>query len=487
MKRYLKAEPFICIPSETFFTFTKRHLLEGQNVLLDLARHRPSNLGLSTGILMHLIRHVCHTPLVLQGYLRDALRDVRFEEVMSDFGMFFLHDLDLDRHCIFSIPEVDPDKCKMAMSRDGKLPRPKPPVVPPNTTPSGLFPLGEAPAWSEIKSFIGLGAQTFMNSWVWDPEWRGQHHTAERIFTRFTREYFATLKIDALRADAPSPITLEDAMRTWTVGELTTRVISCWFVASNSGLEGKFSGARSLSFRDHSKTFFPSSADHLANSTWKPFLQHGYIGEYLNILERLSEEDAEVLQDAISSLFGRLHCLPVVVAPSARSKGKVWTASQEGIHFFTNPIFYKLKRVGSTAKASAQVALVRLQRVKASNAVIDKRFIRMSGGTVSSAADDRRARKMARTRMQRLSMKRKNKRQPPDRWSKKKKVDSTEESEDERKESEDEDEEEDEDANEDELEEEDDELEYEDDDDDEEEVDDLEVDEGLEVDELDEE
>src|SRR6267154_2915778 len=108
MQRYLRTKPFICINSETYFTFTKCRLKEAQNVLLHLARYRPSNFGISTGILMQIIRHVCHSPPIKHKYLRDALRDVRFQEIISDYGMFFLHDLDLDRHCIDEIPAEDP-------------------------------------------------------------------------------------------------------------------------------------------------------------------------------------------------------------------------------------------------------------------------------------------------------------------------------------------------------------------------------------------
>jgi hypothetical protein len=83
-------------------------------------------------------------------------------------------------------------------------------------------------------------------------------------------------------------------------------------------------------------------------------------------------------------------------------------------------MFYKLKRVGGP-KADARVAANRLQRVKASNAVINRQLIEMNGGA-ASAADVKRAQKMARDRMKRLSTKSKNKRRPPDRWGKRKTV-----------------------------------------------------------------
>jgi hypothetical protein len=161
-----------------------------------------------------------------------------------------------------------------------------------------------------------------------------------------------------------------------------------------------------------------------------------YIGRYLRELEELGNDNQQqALVDAIADIFGQLHCLPVIVTPSQRSKGKVWTASHEGIHLLTNPMFYKLKRVGGP-KADARVAANRLQRVKASNAVINKRLIAINGGGTVSTMDAKRARKMVRDRMKRLSTKTKNKQQPPDRWGKQKKaispVDSEEEDERER-------------------------------------------------------
>ena len=419
MKEYLKKSPFICIPSNTYFTFTRRRLRECQNVLLDLARYRPSNFGISVAILMHMIRYVCHSPDVKnKPYLQDALRDVRFQEVMSDWGMFFLHDLDLEHHCILEIVASDPDKCRAAMSRDGKVPKILPTPQPPSSTPSGLYPLGDAPAWSEVKAFIGKGAQELMHRWVWDPKWGEEDAAAARLFTRFTREFFATLKIDVLRADSPSPICLEDAMELWSVKGLSTTLVSCCFTASNHGLQGKFPGARNISFKDHTQTFFPINTTHYGDSAWAPFLHHGYIRDYRQTMEELDDEEGLALQEAISVIFGRLHCLPVVVAPSQKSKGRIWTSSHQGVLFITNPIFYKLKRVGS-AKASARVSKARLQRVKASDAVINKRFLDMNGDGSSTAAQGKQIRKLARDRMKRLSDKRKRKRQPPKRWAKK--------------------------------------------------------------------
>ena len=362
---------------------------------------------------MHMIRHVCHSPIIKHRYLRDALRDVRFQEIISDYGMFFLHDLDLDLHCIQEIPMEDPEDCKKAMRLKGKAPRPLTLAQPPNPPPTGHYPLGEMPTWSEVKAFIGQGADILMNQWVWNPEWDEENPQAAQLFVRFTREYFATLNLDSLRGNAPSPMTLEDAMKAWTVGEMSITLTSCWFVASNHGLKGKFSGARSHSFRDIASGFFPLESKAYLNSSWAPFLRHGYMGEYFRRKGELDDENGQALVDAIHTIFGRLHCVPVIVTPTAKSKGKVWTASEGGIHILTNPIFYKLKGIGSVAKTLTGSGVGQVPRVKASDVVISRRLMDMHGGSVNVEEERRNTRRMVKARMARLSTKSKKQRQPP--------------------------------------------------------------------------
>jgi hypothetical protein len=199
-----------------------------------------------------MIHYVCYSPDIKnKPYLWDALRDVCFQEVMSDWGMIFLHDLDLKHHRILEIIVSDPDKYRAAMSRDGKVPKILPTPQPPSSTPSGLYPLGDDPVWLEVKAFIGKGAQEFMHCWVGYPKWGEEDSAAARLFTCFTREFFETLKIDVLCVDSPSPICLEDAMELLSVKGLSTTLISCCFTASNHGFQGKFLSACNIGFKDH--------------------------------------------------------------------------------------------------------------------------------------------------------------------------------------------------------------------------------------------
>ena len=133
----------------------------------------------------------------------------------------------------------------------------------------------------------------------------------------------------------------------------------------------------------------------------------------------LDDEDRQALTDAISDIFRQIQCLPVVVTPTPKSKGKVWTASQEGIHLLTNPIFYKLKSIGGVPRTLTGPGVGCLAWVKASNVVINRRLVEMHGGSVNADAERRKARRVAMAQMARLSKKTKNQRQPLSRRRKK--------------------------------------------------------------------
>ena len=89
-------------------------------------------------------------------------------------------------------------------------------------------------------------------------------------------------------------------------------------------------------------------------------------------VEDLGDEEHQTLMDDVCDIFRCLQCLPVITTQSKRSKGKVWTSSQDGIHLLTNPIFYKLNRIGSAPRTLTGSAVARLPRVKASDMVINR-------------------------------------------------------------------------------------------------------------------
>src|SRR5258705_5461998 len=78
--------------------------------------YRLANYGTITGLLMHMLCNMPHSPVAQTSYLRDALRDFHFDMVMDRFGTFFLHELDLEKVVLPDITKEDTVECLLAMS-----------------------------------------------------------------------------------------------------------------------------------------------------------------------------------------------------------------------------------------------------------------------------------------------------------------------------------------------------------------------------------
>jgi len=149
MCTYLEdGEPILAVKSELYFGFQIRQVKELQNVQIHFSKYRPANYGTITGLLMHMLRNVPHSPVAQTGYLRDALRDLHFDMAMDRFGTFFLPD----------IAQEDTVECLLAMSHIKSLKQIKDkratvamPVVD-DKGPTEQFPIGNAPTWDEIAS-----------------------------------------------------------------------------------------------------------------------------------------------------------------------------------------------------------------------------------------------------------------------------------------------------------------------------------------------
>jgi len=170
---------------------------ELRNVQMHMAKYRPENYGTITSVLMHMTRHIAHSPEASTGYLKDALQELRFYTVMERFGTFFLHEMDLEHATVLQINEQDSEECLLAMSRfksfrknkRGEAGRSRDHGGP---RANGAVPIGNAPTWEEISLAIAHRPMLLMWDWVWDEKW-ATRSTAGRLFLQFTIDYFLTL------------------------------------------------------------------------------------------------------------------------------------------------------------------------------------------------------------------------------------------------------------------------------------------------------
>ena len=377
MTAYLEhANPILAVKSEVYFGFQMRRMKEIQNVQNLLAKYRPPNYGTATALLMHMLRNIPHSPLPQTTYLRDALRELRYEKVMDRFGTFFLHDLDLEHAVLGQVVEEDSNKCLLAMSRlishkkiKDKLLADKAMVV--DEEPTEQFPIGNAPSWEQIASTMASNPKLLMSEWAWDERW-DTRSTANRLFVQFTTDYFLTLSQDVLRnSNPPKPKDLKGAMELWTLRSLMTLLIDVSFKPSNHGLLGDVPGRRNTGFKDMVDLFFPSAECNIRkDSVWHPFLTKGYIREFHETIYPMAEEDVASLMQRLRRIFGRIQCLPNAVACTQKACGRLWEQFDGGVRMLTNPIFYKIEKVGKAKRK----ATTRGKQIKASRAIIEARL-----------------------------------------------------------------------------------------------------------------
>ena len=330
-----------------------------------MAKVQPSNFGVSTCLLVHLMRHTIHSPVAEKPYLRRALRDLRFEEVSHTFGMFFIHDLDTDRWCINGIEADDPDDCiiyfQVAKDKRRALNkfRIKAPEKP-NTEASPEYPCGEAPDYPSWQRALlhSDNPSSLVTEWQMERNFADSvSKLAINLFIAFTTDIIHAITLDYVKGMYPDNLnSLEDAMAIWTVHSMVGLLHHTEFVASNFGLEGTVMGPRDED-PNHVDIFFPETSEGLKNSGWHAALQWGYLKTFF-AFKKLAPYDFEALRGHLGSILRRLQCVPVAVPPCGRNKGALWKQGKIGFQILVNPAYYRLKRV-SVVKGTTRERMVK--------------------------------------------------------------------------------------------------------------------------------
>jgi hypothetical protein len=409
-KLYLKSDPILWVPSGIYFRWLVRRLAELQNIQLKLVWAKPPNYGLMSIIVTHLMRCVMVTPQVKHKFLSTALRDLNFKGVMVHFGMFFLHDLNI-RSCV--LKEVSGEDCADIISLHGhalrkEINRPskaKRPLQLVGLDAHEEFPWGEEPSWPRIQQLLRTECCDFLRPWIMDPEQQAEDFV-QRLFITFTRDVWLSMSSHVVDERLlPHPISLEEAMHTWTA-ESVERVVSkdrCHFLPSAHGLDGKLpKNLQRMSFADRRTIFFPDLNVNIPDRTiWKPYTnKNAYLGLYHSRLVSWSEDQIVGLNSQLDGIFSNLQCLPLS-RPCNVNGSVIWSTSAGKVQFVTNSSFYRIARVGNQVSAHDL-----LKRAQASVTQLQTRISQAHGGPKVT---------MAPTRFKEKSLKARNKRQPPTR------------------------------------------------------------------------
>lgn len=403
----MRSPNILWMKSDTWFRLGIYRLYVIQKYQLRLSRLQPSNLGMLTLILMFMLRSIFTTPKKLPTVLKGFLYEMRYQEIRDRFGMFFIHMLEKESNRIEGLPKRDSEEVKklVFVYQKGRKER-----VEEERDISGErneeFPIGDRPSWSELEKAIRSRPVMMMREGVWGEE-RGVELLAIELFMRFSREYWVTIREEFLVGGYPEVKTLEEALSSWSVEEIESRMRSVTFEAVRAYWTGLAKGRLENTFEERLGIFFPP-ADHRVNekSSWKILWEYGYIGRYHVEWKKLGAEGRVRLNVGLKRLLGHVQCLPAAARCTEGTTGYMWSynESKDGVKVLTNPKYYRIRGIGKEEKGKG------IGRIMASRKEIELR-IRMENEGISMEELERKEK--VRKRNDKRSGRAKNARKPP--------------------------------------------------------------------------
>jgi hypothetical protein len=213
-----------------------------------LNKLQPPNLGIITGVLMHLIRCIDSTPLIVPAHVRASLASLRIKEMQQTFGWMVLHNLQIpasgatddDNLDVLEDVEQKDDQdvlrsLNMGLDKKQKVAWRRRP----GDAPSVAYPLGSMPTWAELVKALRSQPWIIMEDWTFDPIWTTSI-TASKLFVQFSRQIWLLLHPVWIAVVQPTtPIkTLEDAMESWSLSAICSMLTSAQFLPCNAQLKG---------------------------------------------------------------------------------------------------------------------------------------------------------------------------------------------------------------------------------------------------------
>ena len=328
---------------------------------------------------------------------------------MERFGMLFVDDLDPDDMERFNVNLGVQDGDQIKQDQKAALASRFPPkkrqdrgiqLTEPHRTTD--YPWGETILWSTVQRLLKEQPVDFLRPFDYHQLETGIEifHLLESLFSDFTREVWLGFHESFVPAGVrPCSTELKDCMEVWTCQNIVARLCGrCNFLPSNYGFEGApTSKGSDLSFKDLRPLFFPPPGQSVKEKTlWACYSEPGgYIWRYWEILKDF-EDDGDALNEGIDQVFEQLQCLP-----QSKADSNLWHATGGSVCFLTNPRYYRIRAVSSTARKLN----IGPQRPQVSMAELQKRL------DPFNPASNKRKRSMNKKKI--TSMKRRKYRKPP--------------------------------------------------------------------------
>lgn len=337
----------------------------------------PPNYGTISTIIIHLIRHLMVTPRVSHRFLARSLRDIRFEEVMMDFGMFFLHNLDLET---MDLPDCQEDDDAEVLKvygnavnthgRKTKTQQEVPYLALTKQAQQKNHPWGSSITWRNLEDLLSTIPHEFLKPVEFDHD---TLHLPESklLFTQFSVEIWLSVHSSYLKGGQYPPLdNFQSAMDLWTVDGLEEVVTDFHILPNGHGLPGcpprRISSQKS--FQDRASIYFPSPT--IMDSKQKCLWQHyacnnAYLDVYHGYLKIWDREKTNLLNNDLELIFSHLQCLPFDAHD--KTTPVIWQAHQQKLQFIANPKYYPIAKIGQPTKPmkgtqKAQLPVTVIQR-----------------------------------------------------------------------------------------------------------------------------
>lgn len=393
---------------------------EIQRTQITIVKKNPPNLGILTGLLNHMLRSTTSTPIVYDFHVRESLALLEYRNVLETAGMFFLQEFDLESEtCLEEVQQIDDVIVLALMGVNAKAQRDRAVgrMDAWRSMESELedYPLGRTPTWNRLKAAIANSAAMIMRPWKWSTRLSNTQLTVGRLIVKFTRHVWLMLTPEVFKGLRPFPMSLQEAMKCWTITSIDDTLSAVTFEACNSGLHdgtgvtpGRM-GPKSRPFMDRCQLFFPDpDASHRRKTQWSRLWEgDGYIAEFHRVMEAMTENQQESLKEELREVFSGLHCLPA-------SGARVWMQKNDSIVFITNPSFYRIDSIGRGSdsqrrapKARRTVKLTKGKRIFAADLMDSQPFD--TDGNLRRKTDRQKRREINK----KMTMDKRNKRVPP--------------------------------------------------------------------------
>jgi len=318
------------------------------------------------------------TPRILHQFLARSLRDIRFEEVMMGFGMFFLHNLDLETMALPDIQEDDAEVRKVygnavnSHERRSSAQQTVPLLALTAQAQQKDYPWGSSITWSNLEEILSSVPHQFLKPVEFDDN---SLHLQESklLFTQFSGEIWLSIHPSYLKGgQCPCLDNFKSAMELWTVEGIKKFVMDFCIVPSGHGLPGcplRLTHSQQ-SFQDRASIYFPSPAtvSSKITSLWQHYSRNGaYLDIYHRYLKIWDAEKKDLLNQDLGLIFSSLQCLPM----DAHNKQTtvIWRAHQNKLQFIANPKYYPIVEIGHPSRP-----LKTTQKAQLSGTVVERRL-----------------------------------------------------------------------------------------------------------------